>query len=306
MPQDLISENPSLYSTDTASFFRGFIAGQDEVSPKWNPAKTMADPSVFWVNTPKLIHQIQVSDSNLMRTSVFTGHQLEPKTHGPLKRDFPHQDWIFGLLLLCTTLLLIAKILNARRLGQIFSAFARPRQLTLLIREGNLLSERVTPPLIILHMLSFSLFFYQIIRSQISLPPFLQHEYTFYLMILGGYVVVFGARLLLITTIGWIFDSKETTNTYIINSVVIDEVWGMMLIPVCLMVYYAPPPSGNYTVMIASVLFAILLLFKLIRNFLVGLSNPKFSWLYLFLYLCTVEILPVLFLGKMASEWLSV
>lgn len=306
MPQALTSENPHVFSTDTASFFRGFVAGQDEVSAQWNPANTGSDGSVFWLFKPIQTIQVQVSDSNLRCTSVFAGHQMSPKTQGPIPRGDLHQDWIFGVLLLCTALLLFTKLLYERRLGQIFTAFFRPRHLAPLVREGNLLSERITPPLILLHMLSFSLFFYQLIYAEIGLPPVFGTDYLFFFLITGAYALFFGFRLLLISVLGWIFASKEYAQTYTVNSIVIDEVWGMLLIPVCLMVYYAPPPAGNYTVMIGSVLFALLLLFKFIRNFMVGLTNPNFSWVYLFLYLCTVEILPVLFLGKLANDWLSI
>jgi hypothetical protein len=305
MPQYPVSDNPSIYSTDTATFFRGFVAGQDEVSKHWGPDGKEKKSGIFWIQAPPDLIQVQVSDSNLRCKSVFSGHALQPKTNAPLKLDVAQPDWIFGLLLICTALLLFAKLSYDRRMGQIFGAFLRQRQLLLLIREGNILSERITPPLIILHMLSFSLFFFLLIDAELGRPDFLQNEYLLFLLILGCYAFFFGLRLFIIFTLGWIFASKETTQTYIVNSLIIDEVCGMFLIPVCLMVFYAPHPAGHYTMLTAAVLFAVLLLYKLTRNFMVGISNPNFSWLYLFLYLCTVEILPVLFLGKMASAWLS-
>jgi hypothetical protein len=305
MPSAHLIENPYFYSNDTASFFRGFIVAQDEVPLGLSRISLQKDATLYKVPLKDKIVQVRISEENLLRKSMFTGHQLKPSHQGPVKREQDSSDWIFLTLILCTVLLLIAKLLFERRFGQILKAVTRPRNLNILLRDGNLLSERITPPLLILHMLSYSLFFYLYMQSRLSIPGIFKGEIFYFAAILGAYVSFFTFRFLLVRLLGWIFASGEYAQTYLANSVIFDEVWGIALIPICLIIYYAPSPASGLMLQGGAVLFLILQLYKLIRNFMVGLANTNFSWFYLFLYLCTVEILPILFLGKLISNWLS-
>jgi hypothetical protein len=53
------------------------------------------------------------------------------------------------------------------------------------------------------------------------------------------------------------------------------------------------------------ILVLVLLLFRFYRSFIVGLSNRRFSILYLFLYLCALEIVPFLLLIKLVLLFVS-
>jgi hypothetical protein len=41
----------------------------------------------------------------------------------------------------------------------------------------------------------------------------------------------------------------------------------------------------------------------LLRGFLIGISITKFSWLFLFVYLCTLEILPLVVFLKVVLKY---
>jgi hypothetical protein len=51
-------------------------------------------------------------------------------------------------------------------------------------------------------------------------------------------------------------------------------------------------------IQISLVVFLAILLFRFIRGFFIGMALRKFSYLFLFVYLCSLEILPLLVLIK--------
>jgi len=305
MPQQHPSENPLMFPADTASFFKSFVGQQDEVPSVFRVIHQEKTMVLYHPAGSRPIIQTRASDSGLYCTSIFAPHELTPRKGTPQELPTGSPDWMIGMISLCLLLLIIARVFFQRRFGQIFNAFIRPRNLSILIREGNILKERITPPLILLHMLSFSLFFYLIINAMFPGEAFSPGGLRLFLMISGAYALFYGLRFLAVQILGWIFATREPTTAYLVNSLVMDEVLGVFLLPVCLILLVSNQPAGGAFMLIALIIFALVLLYRFIRNFLVGLSNLKFSWLYLFLYLCTVEILPVLAFGKLINDWLS-
>jgi hypothetical protein len=69
----------------------------------------------------------------------------------------------------------------------------------------------------------------------------------------------------------------------------------LILLPMLLVMIYNP---SIYIVFFSFGIIFILLIFKIIRSFVSGLIQPPFSILYLFLYLCALEIMPLIVLTK--------
>jgi hypothetical protein len=306
MVRDSISGNPNLLPPDSVSFFKGYISFQDEVRVRFEQkAHGVAYTQEKKTENNRLI-QTKLNDSGRYCTSIFIPHALTPNFSTPLERPVIQSDWVMGILVLCLIIWVTVRSIFFRRFIQIFKAFLTQRFLNQLLREGNILSERITPPLVILHMISFSLLMFQTIKLTIGLPETGHSSIVLYLILLSGTAAFYGFRLLFMRIIGWIFDTKEQSRIYIINTMIFNEVFGIAVIPLAFMVSYLPSHLAYSIAMISLGLFALVILYKFIRSFIIGLSVTKFSWLYLFLYLCTVEILPVLVLGKFAISYFEV
>lgn len=303
MPAQPPSVNPFLVPADTASFFRGFVERQDEVPAMFRQKNhDAAATTKVLTELPPLI-QTRVSDSGLYCTSVFLPHELHPRKGEITGMKGGPADWMFGVFSLCLLLLVFIRVIFHRRLEQIFNAFFRPRHLSFLIRDGNVLKERITPPMILLHILSFSLFFFLLIDRLEPGNKVTSGGIMTFLMLSGSYGLFYGIRALTVWILGWVFDTRESTTSYLTNSSVMDEVLGIFLLPFSLVLIVSNTTESRMVLTAGIALFALILLYRLIRNFIVGLSNVKFSWVYLFLYLCTIEILPVLVIGKLINDW---
>ncbi len=302
MVNDSISVNPLTGLQESSSFFKTFVEVQDELYAL--PSSTLV-LSQRGSSIPDSAYVVQkkIADSQMV-VSVFHPHSLKQagQDEAPLKPG--HPGWIPGILILCMLLLSFVKISFPRRLNQLFRAFVSPRGLSLLMKEGNILTERVTPPLTFLSFLIFALFFYRWIS--LYAPPGLSFtgEMLLYLILFAVVAGVYALRIIMVRIIGWVFVTPEQSRTYLTNVFVIQAAWSIGLIPLCILMVYSPPYIAHYALWAAAALFLLVLFYILIRSLIIGLGVIKFSWLYLFLYLCTVEILPLIVLGKIANETL--
>lgn len=110
----------------------------------------------------------------------------------------------------------------------------------------------------------------------------------------------FGLKLALIRFVGYVFGNKEVARTFSIDYFVIVAVFGLMLLPVACGRIYMPGVSDlAWTILLLAMgIFVLITLFiKLLQIFYTGIS----SLFYIFLYLCTSEILPLFVAAKVAS-----
>ena len=99
---------------------------------------------------------------------------------------------------------------------------------------------------------------------------------------------------------GYVFGLKDVVRAFSTDYFVIVAVLGLLLLPiVCGMIYMPTVPDFLWygVLAIMNLLVLITLFIKLLQIFYTGIS----SLFYIFLYLCTSEILPLLVAAKVAS-----
>jgi hypothetical protein len=75
----------------------------------------------------------------------------------------------------------------------------------------------------------------------------------------------------------------------------------MLLFPFIVLMAYNPAVGGSWLMTISLLFIGLLYIFRLLRGLQIGLATPGFSLLYLFLYLCTLELAPMLVLLRMTG-----
>ena len=117
---------------------------------------------------------------------------------------------------------------------------------------------------------------------------------------LGIYVAFSLVKILVIWLISVTFKNKETAKEYIQNILIYNLVTGILLLPLLLLIIYTYHEMFLY---LAGGLVLIMIFLRFIRGIAIGLSDSKFSLIHLFLYLCTLEILPLLVAAKFLSKY---
>jgi hypothetical protein len=121
-----------------------------------------------------------------------------------------------------------------------------------------------------------------------------------YLQFLGFYIGFTLMKFLVIWLTGIIFKNVDTAREYIQNILIYNLVLGVLLLPLLLLVIYIYPVAFIY---FTGIFVLIIIILRFFRGAKIGLSDPKFTLFHLFLYLCTLEILPLAFAVKFISKY---
>jgi hypothetical protein len=229
-------------------------------------------------------------------SSFFTGHQLRAGKVEPAPENKYQPDWILGLIILCFVIQAWIQFFYRKRLQQvIFSPFSK-RFMNQLVREGNLFNERLSVALGVIYFIGMALLIFE--ANDLILgghtPPYL-NGFSFYLLILLVVILYWLVKVMIISILGVVFQTSATTRMYLLNVLVLNTITGLLLLPLLVFVIYL---KSIFFLYISLTLFTVSFAFLLIRGFLIGLSLTKFSYIFLFVYLCSLEILPLIILIK--------
>lgn len=213
-----------------------------------------------------------------------------------VKRPVSNIDWITGLFILVFVLLAFVRSNFNRRFKNLLNSFFSRRLENQFLKEGNIFKERLVFPLMTIFLLVISLFAYQSLEFfNIEIERYTElHSFLF---IFASIAVIILGRAILRFFLGTVFRTLHKTYEQMVNIFIYDVFNSILLIPLLLTAAYNPMKN----VFVAGfVLIAIIYLLRIIRLTIIGAKNTKFSGYYLFLYLCTAEIIPVLVIGKLA------
>jgi hypothetical protein len=215
----------------------------------------------------------------------------------PHPRYSDAEGWIVPSLLGAVFLLGIINTFYFKEVRIILMGIFKRSGISKLLEEENTMIRRSIVMMILLFLIVSPVFAYQIsglLQVQTAYLPYIPAY--FQLLLLGAGSL--GFKLLTINIIGNLFYAKEESGNYIIGIIVMNCILGVALIPVTLGIKLAPAPFNTWALYAGIALFIALYLYSLIIGWLAGLRNGTLSKFHLFLYFCTLEILPVFLIIK--------
>jgi hypothetical protein len=103
----------------------------------------------------------------------------------------------------------------------------------------------------------------------------------------------------LVYLLGYVFNNKDSARAYQLNTLLFNHITGIFLLPITIIAFY----WDSIVILNAGIIIVLLVtLYGLYRGILTGLSDKNYNLFYLFLYLCTLEILPLLLIYKVISK----
>ena len=143
------------------------------------------------------------------------------------------------------------------------------------------------------------LLWFVVVSSYVLLLMTEEIHFNFFLLF-AIVVVYLGLKWVLIRFLGYVFGLKDVARAFSTDYFVIIAMLGLLLLPLNLGIIYMPEVSDfvwTVVLLVIGFLVVITLFIKLLQIFYRGIS----SLFYIFLYLCTSEILPLLVAAKVAS-----
>jgi hypothetical protein len=233
--------------------------------------------------------------------SFFTSHQLKIQGIRPVPFKKYQPDWILGFLMLCFMLLAWVQVFYRRRFRQILMAPYSKRFLSQLVRDGDLFSERISLVTGFIYFVTTSLFLYQLnelvlVKDAARLIQGFPFFTLISIFMLGFWILKIG----LIRFLSFIFRTRQTSREYILNILIFNILTGIFLLPLLVFAVYL---KCVIFLWICMIIFTLFFIFRLIRGFLIGISITKFSSVFLFVYLCSLEMLPLVVLIKVVLKY---
>lgn len=293
MVGDSLTYNVNALPQENASFFKTFIRSQDEVSAQLGKTCFVGHSKD---NLPATyVKQTSSKSDTAYCTSVFYTGQDPVIQIVPKEIPVRHSDSFFYLLLFCLVLGTLILFVKHRRISQLFKAFYLPYFTNQLMREGLIQREFFSFPLLLVYYISLSMFIAQ------GLHFFYQMEMDFYfvLEILGVTVALFLFRSFLIILIKIAFKTPGETAEYNTNNFLFSIITGIFLTPMVFVIHYMNAPGAKILFFAVLFITSLLFLYRLVRSFLIGMSNEGHRLYYFILYLCTIEILPLVICVKL-------
>jgi hypothetical protein len=102
----------------------------------------------------------------------------------------------------------------------------------------------------------------------------------------------------LILLLGSVLRVKDIARLGVFFSFLFDRALGFFLFPLVIVLYFFAFNISSFVWLLVAVVFMVLLLLKVFWLWKIGTNAFGLSHFYIFLYLCTLEISPLLLLGK--------
>jgi len=206
-----------------------------------------------------------------------------------LTKPFFNQDIIFVLLTISFLLIAVLRASYWKHAKLLFMGVFAQRYANQYLREENAFTERV----------NFITFLLMIINFSLILLKFVPQASLFEVVFLIGSVMLFfilkiGGMLFF----GKIFMVQDVAKLGVFFSFLFDRALGLFLFPLAVMLYFFIFNVTATLFVVISIVCALLILLKLFCLWKIGINLFGFSQFYIFLYLCALEISPLLLLGK--------
>lgn len=249
---------------------------------------------------------LQISTDSLLNTnvlkienhSIFTGHLLKPQPdhHTPILRFNEPTYWQAIVLFLIFSIYVLIKVSEPRKIIKIFISVFSLQESKQLFREEFKLTKRLSVLLgigfilVIAFLLQKTNHYFGLILNDAS---HIQQYLFFVALVTLVYVVKFIANYIL----SFISSNNDLSREYLFNVFVFAQTIGIIIFPliICLQFTTYPAEWFLYPALIICGGFYGLRMF---RGFIISAGEQNVGILYIFLYLCALEILPMLVLIK--------
>lgn len=211
-------------------------------------------------------------------------------------RVYGENDWFLFLAMAIMVVFAVIRNMANKYVVGIFSGISNYNTAFRIYRESNVGSEWASVLLEIFSYIALSLFGYQLIKHQFLTVP---HQgpllIPFIFAAVGGF---FMGKKFIHSTAGYLFLEKGVAREYVFNQNNSLKVAGILLFPLVALIEWAPMDSIRPIIIAGIFLLAIIYLLLLFRGINIFLQK-QLSIFYLFLYLCTLEFLPILVVYKL-------
>jgi len=115
----------------------------------------------------------------------------------------------------------------------------------------------------------------------------------------GGVFAIFIIKHVALQILGSIFPISKEIEQYSFTIIIFGIIIGFFLLPAILLISYAPPNLTTTVIYGTFIAIGMVYLYRILRSLFIGLKYISLHKFHFFVYLCTIEIAPLLVLAKL-------
>lgn len=242
---------------------------------------------------------VSAKDTNTIlqnNPSIFTGHSLIKKHDYPIFNSSSQTYWPGIVLFFIFSIYVLIRISEPKKIIKVFTSVFSLQEAKQLFREEFKLTKRVS----ILLGISFILimaFLVQFINEYFGLILNEYSQLKQFLFFIAVISLMYLIKFLANYALAIITSNEELGKEYLFNVYVFSQTIGIILFPMVICLQFTKYPVEWFlypTIIICGGFYAL----RMFRGFVISSSEQNIGILYIFLYLCALEILPLLVLVK--------
>jgi len=210
-------------------------------------------------------------------------------------------DWIFWVFLTMAILIAWIQVTDYPRFRQLMRAMFSRREMHLMVREGFALNNRIFFPLGFLYVGSIAMIVLYFINDGASGGPAQISAFHTYLIVGLAIIGFWAIKIFIMHFLSYIFRTDDTNNVYILNILVSISFLGIVLFPLLIIGVYL---KSEWVLFTCLIIIGLISLFRIWKGFLIGITMTRFPQFFLFVYLCSLELLPILILAKLILSYM--
>ena len=237
--------------------------------------------------------------------TVDTLHQgivrQEPKFGGDSISRFQNigfgNDWFVGVILFSLFLLASVKFLFGKYLSKLVESIFNFHTANNLFLEKNVNMIKGSAIINILFVVNISLFAINILNHN-SISSIQEYGFKEFALILLGVFILYVGKVVVVRGLGYVFKGNNESKEYIFTTFLYNKNLGLFLFPVIIALPFVQPYAVEWLMYIGVFMISFFYVLRIARGLKI-LFRKHVSIFYMILYLCALEIFPLLMIYKL-------
>jgi hypothetical protein len=209
-------------------------------------------------------------------------------------------DWLVITLLFSLFVFSFMRMAYEKFIVQIVGSIVNYQMSVRLFRERNVLFKNISLGLNFIFALNLGLFVFYFVDF-LGFDQILTHKFLSMLIYTVAIAVIYSVKSGVCKLLGFVFLVKEEFDEYVHNIRLFNKNIGLFLFPIVIVYPFIVDPIRPYILYTGLLVIASLFILRIYRGFQIIIKKGV-SVFYLILYLCAIEILPVLLMIKLAAS----
>jgi Domain of unknown function (DUF4271) len=121
----------------------------------------------------------------------------------------------------------------------------------------------------------------------------------------GVLTALYLVKFMVLRTTGWIFNIKRAVETYLFVVFMTNKIIGIFLLPFLVLISFSGTGIAEIWITLSVIMICIFYIYRFIAGYSTLHKEIKISGLHFFLYLCAIEVAPLLLIYKVLITYLE-